>query len=192
MPGGFEQVDEASLVGARIGNADVANNAAIKPLKVERNPLYVPINLGRCVLSSSNATRSTNGAFPQISFADAGEAYFINTIAGLGEASRGDFIKIHLWWTTSATSGQARFVVNLKPLRKDFLTTASAIQRQALSDVNGTANRLTHVEIEFPPAIFSRDMLIGVKVTRDGANSLDMVGAAVAVNGAYLEMAGRC
>ena len=192
MPGGFEEIDEASLAGARIGNADIAAAAGIKPLKVERKPLYIPLNMGSCILSSSNTTRGQSGAFPQIALADAGEGYFINSIAALGEASPGDPVKLHIWWTTSATSGQARFVINIKPLRKDFLTTASAIQKQILSDVNGVANRLTHAEVEFPPAVFSSDMLIGIKITRDGTNALDTVGAAVNVNACYLEMAGRC
>jgi len=191
--GGFVDVDEAMIAGARIEDADIASNADIKPIKIEKRSLFIQAPLNESILSGASVAHSIEGIFDVITLPDANSGTItITTAAPRGEISPGDKVKLHIWWLTTATSGSARFIANIKPATEGISGLGSAVEKAILSDARGSADQFIEAIIEFPAAIFTNNQLIGIKITRDGTNSLDDLGADLRVGAVYLEMQGRC
>lgn len=191
--GGFEDVDEAIVAGALIGDADIASDAAIKPIKFAKRSMFIPIPLAYTILTGASVAQAVSGIFNTITLPDANSGTItLTTTAPRGEISPGDRVKLHIWWLTAATSGSARFIINIKPAIKGVSSLSSAIERAVLSDARASGNQFIEAVVEFPAAIFTDNQLIGIKITRDGTNSLDDLGADLKVGALYLEFQGRC
>ena len=191
--GGFENVDEAMIAGARIDDADIASDAAIKPIKVAKRSLFVSVPLANAVLSGTSVAHSAVGVFDLITLPDANAGTVtVTAMAPRGEVSPGDKVKLHIWWLTAATSGSARFVVDIKPAIEGISGLGSAIEKAVLSDARASGSQFIEAIVEFSAAVFSNNQLIGIKITRDGTNSLDDLGADLKIGALYLEMQGRC
>ncbi len=185
-----ELIDDGRLAGEKARNADIDAAAAIKPIKIEKKPLLLPINLSNAIQDSADL--SASGAFPGHSFADAA-AHTLTAMVKtpLAEISSGERAYLHIWWTTAATTGQAKWTVDLKPVIEGFSSLASGLTRSVITQA-GSANVLLESVIELPPAIFSNAQILGIKISRDGTATLDTIAAAAVIRCVYLRINGRC
>ncbi len=185
-----ELIDDGRIAGEKARNADVHASAAINPLKIERKPVLIPWNVSEAVQDSADLSHSNN--FIGFSFADAAEHTLTFPLRSpMAEVVPGERAYLHIFWTTSASSGNCRWVVDIKPIINGNTTLTSALQRNIITPA-GSANVILESIVAFPPAIFSNAQLISVKITRDGTNTLDTIAAAAIIRGVYLEINGRC
>jgi len=185
-----ELIDDGRIAGEKARDADVGASAAINPLKIERNPLYIGFNASEAIQGSASLVQTS--VFAGFQFADTGTPDLTLMLRSpMEEISPGSRGSLRLWWTTSATSGNVRWVVDIKPIIGGFLSLASAFQRAVISPADSSTTNLTESVIELPPAIFSKGQLIGVKISRDGANTLDTIGAVAVIRGVFLKIDGR-
>lgn len=185
-----ELIDDGRIAGEKARNADVDAAAAIKPLKIEKNPILIPMNVSQATQDSASLSASNN--FLGWAFADAASHYLIFTLkAPMGEVTPGERGYLRIFWTTSASSGNCRWVVEIKPIIDGFTTLTAALTRSVITPA-ASANAIIESVIEFPPAIFSNGQLIGCKITRDGTNTLDTIAATAILRGVYLSINGRC
>jgi hypothetical protein len=185
-----ELIDDGRIAGEKARNADVDASAGIKPLKIEKKPILIPINFSNAIQDSADLAAS--GAFPGFSFADAA-AHTLTAMlrAPLAEITPGERAYLHIWWTTSATTGQAKWTLDIKPILEGFSSLASAITRSVITQA-GSANVLLESVIELPPAVISNGQVIGIKISRDGTATLDTIAAAAVIRCVYLRINGRC
>jgi len=190
--GGFEDIDEGIIAGERIENADIKAAAGIKPLKFEKRTLSMDIRLDGAQLSGASVAIAAVGVFPGITLPNANSGDITVTVeAPRGEMVKGERPTLHIWWNSAGTSGNARFVVDIKPAIEAVSGLSSAIQKSVISDVQGVASQLQEATIEFPPSIFGNSQLIGIKLARDPANTLDTLASDLQILGLYLTMNGR-
>lgn len=183
-------VDDGRLSGEKAYNADVDASADINPLKIEKNKIFLGWPSG--AVSLTTATSSTSNAFIGYSFPDPGTSSIIfNLLSPRAEITPGEKATLHIWWTTAATSGSIQWVVDIKPVISGFTTLASALRRSVIAPA-ASANAFIDSRIDLPPAIFSNNQLIGLKISRDAGSSLDTIGAAAVIRLVYLEINGRC
>lgn len=193
---GFDQIDEAVKAGARAENADFATptgTAGINPLKMEKRKIFIPFHFGQLVVSGA-VTDDPSGTYAGKVLPDAGAATYmlLSGMAPRGEVAPGEPGILHIFWRTTPTTGNARFVCDIRPIIDGSSNLASAVQRATISAANGSANALTEAKMNFPPAIFSNNQQMALKLYRDPTNSLDTIGASLTVHAVYLEILGRC
>lgn len=192
---GFDLIDEAARAGARAENADFASpagTAGINPLKFAKRPIYIPAHLGQLVVSGS-ITSSLSGVFPGRLMPNSGASYMLlGLLSPKTEVSPGEPGTLHIYWTTAATSGNLRLVVDIRPIINGAASLASAVQRSIITAANASTNVLEESKILFPPAILSNNQGISVKIARDPSNSLDTLSDDIVIRAVYLEILGRC
>lgn len=190
---GIEQIDESLIAGARAENADVHASAAINPIKFEKRPFYLPLHIGNILVTGGIVTQPVSGIAILLRFpSGSAESMYLMARAPRGEVVNGEIVKLHVFWETAATSGIARLVAEIRPALDGAANLSSAIQRSMLSDVPSGANTLQEIIFEFPPAIFSQNHIIAVKLTRDPGNVLDTLADNMDIAACFLEIPGRC
>lgn len=192
---GFEQIDEAIKAGESAENADFATptgTAGINPLKTEKRKIYIAFHFENAQISGA-VVDALSGAFPGFEMPDGSATYILlGAMMPRGEVSPGESAILHIIWKTAGNTGNVRFVVDVKPIITGTSSLASAVQRAIIQAANATGGSLSDAKIIFPPALFTNDQCVSIKIARDGTNSLDTIGAAIQVHGAYLEILGRC
>lgn len=191
---GFDQIDEAVKAGARAENADFATptgNNGIAPFKFAKRKIYIPVHFSRLFVNGS-ITSSFSGTFPGKLMPNAASSYMLlGLLAPRGEVVPGEPATLHIYWTSATTTGDVRFVLDMRPVIEGATNLASAFQRAVISTANGSANQLTHAKLFLPPAIFSNDQQVAMKLARDPANTLDTHAADIVVRAIYMEILGK-
>jgi hypothetical protein len=195
---GFEQIDEACQAGARAENADFATptgNAGINPLKIAKRNIYIPFHFqdSGSVISGTVAFGGA-GAFPGLTLGNGGAGYLLaQGFMPRGEISPGERGTLKVaWYVGGATTGNLRLVADLKPVISGTANLSSAITRNVIAAAVGSANTIIISKMEFPPAFFNNNQLLGLKLARDPSNTLDTLGADVVVIAIWMEILGRC
>jgi hypothetical protein len=190
---GFEQVDEACQAGARATNADFATpsgTAGINPLKTAKRNIYVPFILSN--YTSSGLSDSQAGIMQGVAIPDAAHYIYLSAMAPRGEIDPGEKGTLHILWNTSSTTGVVRFVADIRPIIEGSVSLVSAVSRSVIQAANGTTNLISDAKIIFPVAILNKAQGWGLKISRDGTNSLDTIGATIAIRSVHMEILGRC
>ena len=193
--GGFEQIDEAILAGARIEDEDIGAAAAISPLKFSKDIFAVPLWLGGSLLSGTNVVKTYNGKFPSITLPNANTgSIFIMANTPKSEIVPGEYANLTIAWTATASAGagNVRFEVYLRPIIEGNTSRYSVITANIVSPkLYGTGLVETAV-LPIPPSLISNNQLIGIEIRRVPSNVLDTLAVDVWVVCAYLSINGRC
>lgn len=185
-----ELIDDGRIAGEKAYNADVDTSAAIKPIKIEKKSIYLNWVIQNFAISA--ATSSASNAFPGWNMVDSGAASLImQLLSPMAEIVPGENATLHIWWMTAATTGNVRWVIDIKPVITGFTTLTSAITRSVITPA-GSASTFIDSKVLLPAAVFSNNQLIGLQIARDPTNSLDTIGADAIIRAVYLEINGRC
>lgn len=189
---GFANIDDARIAGLLAENEDFATDAAIKPLKIAKRPFYIRIPL-RAVLTGG-ASSAPSGTFAAVSISNAAGGGTLTTtlIAPRGEVVSGDTALLYIWWTSSVTTGNARFIVDLRPITSGATALTSAITRAIISPARGVANTMQLAEIVLPQNIFANGQIMGLTLTRNHDNTFDTLNGTINIKNLTLVMQGRC
>ena len=168
----FTDICPARKSGYTIGNADVDSAAAIAVTKIGTRTLYLSFPPQSM---QNTGTVSNSGVFPTVCFDDATQRYSRLAFALPAEYSSGA-ISVDIYWITAATTGDAKFTVDIKSTTTGG-TTASENQQTIATTTDATANEINKSTVSFAASLLASGDIVGIQITRDGTDAADTIGA---------------
>jgi len=176
----------ARASGRQISNADIGSGANIAKAKLADDAVryLLPPNA-----FLSDATIAASGVFSVLTFANAAAKVARSSIQLPNRWSSSD-ITVKIWALTTATTGNARFVVSYKSVQADG-TTASEDSATLLSAVPAVASNIFALSETLSSANFADGDILGIQVDRDPDHADDTAAADVLVLGIELIVSHR-
>ena len=186
MSTSFGTLCPARVVGYKALGTDLDTSADIARTQLAAATDYIWVPLIQYTGALTNS-----GVFPALTFDDAAQKYGRGTIQ-LPQGYGSGIVSIVIPWYTAATTGNCKWIVDVASIAAAAALT-SENQQTVVTAANGTGTRLILSTVSFTASYFASGDLIGVQVSRDGADVLDTISADafIAGCGVYLSLAMR-
>lgn len=180
----------ARRAGFRATNRGIEEFATITMTKFGTRTLYFPLSPNSFHLNGSGVINSADGIFSVITLPDANIGNMYTSFRLPAEWESGTDIIVSIYWKTSATSGAAKFTVQIGA-KADGESTASSNTQNITTSASSTANKLNKSQVTFANSLFSASDWIGLFISRDPADAADTLAADLKIAGIVVEFIGR-
>lgn len=179
----------ARRAGFKVNDAAILDVAAISMAKIGCRTLYVPLPLCMFHPAGGSIGTSLDGIANIISCDDAGASNLYASFRLPAQWDSGN-ITVTIYWKTVATTGNAKFTVDLASKAVGG-TTALEETVTVTTAAQTTASKLNVSQAVFTAADFTAADLVGLKITRDGTAVGDTIAAQLQIAGVAFEFTGR-
>lgn len=174
----FTGICTSRIAGFKIADEDIDAQANINPNKLGLRQKYVSFNPAEVY---TNGTVIQDGPFPAIEFDNTNVRYLQLGFALPGDYASDTEAALDIFWKSISTSGNVRFAVELASVGEGSPSTSPELIDAIVDAAAPVSNQINKATLNLAAGLFAANDIVGIKITRDPANSLDTLENAIQI-----------